>query len=129
MFFLNLLFALIFGLLITIVFAAGFNRRGPWNNIIIFFVIVFLATWAGGIWIIPFGPNLFGVAWLPYLLIALLVGLGLASSASSEIKEKEKLIQDRKKNKEEKVKRFDLFFFALVTVLVIMIVLRYIVII
>jgi hypothetical protein len=127
MFFLNLLFAFLFGLLITIVFSAGFNRKGPWNNIFTFFIIVFLATWAGGIWVLPFGPALFGVSWLPYLFISLAAGLILAASAAPQLTRKEKKIVDRKIDKEEKVKRYDIFFILIVVFLAAAIIVRYII--
>ena len=36
-------------------------------------LLVFLATWAGGIWLVPFGPKLWGVAWATFVVVALFV--------------------------------------------------------
>jgi hypothetical protein len=38
-------------------------------------VTLFLATWAGGVWVVPFGPTHLGVTWLPFLLIEILLAV------------------------------------------------------
>jgi hypothetical protein len=83
MFIAHLLFALVIGILFTIVFAIIFHRSGPWGSIAIFFILIFLLTWAGGIWIAPFGPRLWGVYWLPFLLVGLIFALLLSASGPS----------------------------------------------
>ncbi|MFP4385208.1 MAG: hypothetical protein ACLFST_05070 [Spirochaetia bacterium] len=79
--YIDFLMALVFGLLITIVIAGWFKRRGPWSGMFIFFIIVFLSSWAAGIWLIPFGPTIYGVNWIPFLIGGLIVGLILAAAA------------------------------------------------
>ncbi|MBD3181583.1 hypothetical protein GF312_04770 [Candidatus Poribacteria bacterium] len=97
MFFTHLLFAIILGFLFTLVFAVGFRRRGPWGNIFIFFVLVFLVTWAGGLWIAPFGPVYWGVAWLPFLIIGFLFAMLLAASGPVQpVKSPEEAIEEAK---------------------------------
>mgnify|MGYP001794885883 CR=1 FL=1 len=39
----------------------------------VFFFVLFLACLAVGYWITPFGPMMWGVAWLPLLFIILIV--------------------------------------------------------
>ncbi len=39
------------------------------------FLVFFFAIWAGGMWVAPVGPTHFGVTWLPFLLIAILLGV------------------------------------------------------
>jgi hypothetical protein len=77
---LNVLFALIVTLSLSLIFVGIFRNRGPWANLLIFFAILFLATWAGGLWILPFGPMLFGVHWLPFLLAGLIFALVLTAA-------------------------------------------------
>lgn len=81
MFFIDLLFALVIALLLTAVFAAGFRRRGPWGIWWIFLLVIFLAAWAGGVWMTPFGPTLFDVYWLPFVFVGLVAALLLAAAA------------------------------------------------
>lgn len=79
MFILELMFALFFALILTLIFASGIRRQGWGVGLLIFFMILFLATWAGGVWITPFGPLWWGVSWLPYLFVGLLIALLLAA--------------------------------------------------
>jgi hypothetical protein len=82
MFWRHFLYALITALGLSAVFIAGFRRRGPWDNYLLFFAVVFLGSWAGGIWFSPLGPLWGGVYWLPFLIVGLIFALLLASVAS-----------------------------------------------
>jgi hypothetical protein len=42
-------------------------------------LIVFLGTWAGGIWLVPIGPQLWGASWLGFLVVGFLVSLLVAA--------------------------------------------------
>ncbi len=55
-----------------ILLTRGDGRR---TGLIWLFLILFLATWAGGIWIRPFGPTLWGVHWLTFVLAGLFIFL------------------------------------------------------
>jgi len=44
------------------------------------FWIIFLTTWAGGIWVRPFGPSFRGIYWLPFLFIGIIIVLILVVS-------------------------------------------------
>lgn len=44
-----------------------------------FFMILFLATWAAGTWMAPRGPLAFGVPWLAWLSVTLVITLVLAA--------------------------------------------------
>ncbi|HVS11531.1 MAG TPA: hypothetical protein VMS76_16805 [Planctomycetota bacterium] len=86
MFWGQFLFALCIALILTLLFVptAGW-RRGRYREgdaaaaILFFFLILFLASWTGGIWLAPFGPLAWGVPWLSFLLVALVVALILAA--------------------------------------------------
>lgn len=75
MFFLDLLFALFIAILMTGIFGLLFRRLRMGIGLFIFLIVLFLATWAGGLWIAPFGPTLLNVAWLPFLLVGLFFAL------------------------------------------------------
>ncbi|MBL7174896.1 MAG: hypothetical protein ISS66_03620 [Desulfobacteraceae bacterium] len=77
---LELLVAFIVALVLSGLFALTTRRRDqrigfPW-----FFLIVFLVTWAGGIGVKPFGPSLFGISWIPFVLVGFIFILILAAS-------------------------------------------------
>jgi hypothetical protein len=84
MFFLDILVALLVGVVLTALFALVFGNVGPWQTWWLFLLIVFLAAWAGGAWVTPFGPTLFEVYWLPFLLVGLLFAILLAAVPPAE---------------------------------------------
>lgn len=45
------------------------------------FALLFLATWAGAIYLEDFGPTLWGAFWLPFLLVGIVFMLILAATA------------------------------------------------
>jgi len=79
MFFVDLLVALAVGLLLTVIFGALFRNQGPWGIWWVFLILIFLVAWAGGVWVRPFGPVWFDVAWLPFLFVGLFFALLLAA--------------------------------------------------
>lgn len=86
MFVADLLVALIVGVVVTLLFAGLFSAGGsawPWGSLLLFFVIVMLAAWAGGLWLTPFGPTVFGTTWVPAVLVGLFFALLLAAAAAS----------------------------------------------
>jgi hypothetical protein len=64
----------------TAVAVGLFGRSGPWASIPVFFALIFLAAWAGGVWIAPMGPVLFGVYWVPFVVFGLIFALLLAAA-------------------------------------------------
>jgi len=93
MFIINLLLALFFALIFTLILGIRYQRLGPWHRIEAFFVILFLATWAVGLWITPFGPQFFGAYWVPFFLISLIFALLLAATPSGPPKNTQEAIQ------------------------------------
>jgi hypothetical protein len=49
---------------------------------VLFFLllVILLGTWAGGIWLVPIGPRLWGASWLGFLIVGLLVSLLVATA-------------------------------------------------
>ena len=73
--------ALLLALIFAAVLAAAFGVRGPWVAPWAVFLVMFLGIWAGGVWITPVGPALYGVYWLPFMLTGLIIGLLVAASS------------------------------------------------
>jgi len=67
---------------LSVIFALATWRHGRRKGIFWLFVILFVATWAGGVWVKPFGPVLWGIHWLSFLLVGLVVALILAVAQS-----------------------------------------------
>jgi hypothetical protein len=84
MFFIDLVFVLFLALILTLIFAVGFRRRSLGGGLIVFFLVLFLATWAGGVWITPFGPVWWGVSWLPFIFVGLVIALLLTATMAPD---------------------------------------------
>ncbi|MBD3337300.1 MAG: hypothetical protein GF355_17445 [Candidatus Eisenbacteria bacterium] len=78
----------IFALIIAVLFSAllvglfGWRhpaRTGAGAALVFLFLILLLATWAGGAWMGPFGPPLWGGYWLPPLLVGVVILLIIAA--------------------------------------------------
>ncbi len=52
-------------------------------GVLFLFFILFLGTWAGGLWITPFGSAWLGVYWMPFVVTGLVVALLLAATDQS----------------------------------------------
>jgi hypothetical protein len=78
-FFTQLLLAVCFAVLFTLIFSVGLRRPGPWSSLLVFFTIVFLASWAAAVWV-PVGPLLFGIYWLPIVVVAFFFALLLGAA-------------------------------------------------
>lgn len=75
MFLVDVLFALISALVLAFFFTFGLRRRGPWGTFLPFFLILFLAVWAIGIWIVPVGPAFWGGHGITFLIVGVLVAM------------------------------------------------------
>lgn len=65
--------ALIITFLVVLLFSTLSKR--PLRGLGLFFLLIFLATWAGQLWLRPFGPVSFGVVWVPLIVVSLFFGL------------------------------------------------------
>lgn len=127
MFLLDVLFALLMAGIFTLIFAVAFRRPGPWSSVLAFFLVIFLASWAGRLWISPTGPAFLGIFWLPVLLVALLVGLLLASVGPQRPRHVETISEAEAKARQwdAVLRAFNAFFWALLIGFAIVIVLGY----
>lgn len=82
----ELLLAVTTGVLLASTLAYPLRRRGPGplRGLLFFFVLVFLAAWAGGVWLVPVGPALLGVPLLGFLLAGVVVALILAAASPAQ---------------------------------------------
>jgi hypothetical protein len=73
-FIIELVFSLISGILFTfLIFLYGKHRRPV--VLITYFTMLFLLIWAGGIWLRPAGPLLWGVSFINFLIVGLVATL------------------------------------------------------
>jgi len=130
MIFIDLLFAFFFALLLAAIFGLAFRSRGPWGSIWLFFLILFLATWAGGVWVTPIGAPIWGAYWIPFLFVAIIFALLLSAAAAIVPKEETEveIVDEQRLEQEEKTTTATLgiFFWILMVVLIISIIASYI---
>lgn len=126
-------FSVIIALVFSVVFAWIIRRQGPRGGFFWFFLIILLATWAGGIWIAPIGPMLWGVYWLPFIFIAFIFSVILSISSHHRKprtrEETLKEIEDARKGEaleELTYVTLNLFFWFLLAALATAIVIRYV---
>jgi len=67
----ELVTALVIAGTLSYLFAHNLKRRGNRSGFFWFFLLIFLITWAGGLWLMPFGPALLGIHWLPFIAVGL----------------------------------------------------------
>lgn len=71
----EIFFSFTIALALSLLFAAIIRRGGQRSGFFWFFLLIFLGTWAIGTWARPFGPALWGVDWLPFLIAGMIVAL------------------------------------------------------
>jgi hypothetical protein len=128
-FYIHLVFALLTALILSAIFGMGFRRTGPWASIVIFFVLIFLISWAGGVWLTPTGPPLWGAYWLPFLLVGLMAALLLVAVPLERHGESTaELVDVKREKKKEKTALMVLgaFFWILIFALIGVLFFRYI---
>jgi len=69
------LISLVVALVLCVIVALVTRRRARKTGFVWFFLFVLMATWAGGVWIRPFGPAMGDIRWLQFLVVGLLVVL------------------------------------------------------
>lgn len=82
MLFPEIIFALLVAIVLAAVLAYPLERRGPGplDGLLFFFLIFFLAAWAGGVWLTPVGPPVWGVPWAGFLIVGIIIALIVAAA-------------------------------------------------
>jgi len=132
MFIIDILFAAVIGLLLTLLFGFGLGRKGPWSSALIFFLIVFMASWAVGNMAEGLGPEIGGFYYVPYLIGAIIIALLLAAATPFRLyHHRESIIEKEERKLAEGQERspfdaaYDKFFWAFLVALLILIILGY----
>ena len=128
------LISLVVALVLCVIFALVTRRRVQRTGFIWFFLFVLMATWAGGVWIRPFGPALSDVRWLQFLVIGLLVVLMFALFAPLKppqgrhdtLDQLEEIAQQKELTKVTYI-TLGIVFWVILVILIIAIIVRYVV--
>ena len=65
--------AFVFAFIASIIFLP--YKNGSVSALIVFFVVLFMAAIASSLWVVPIGPPIWGVSWLPMLFTVILFAL------------------------------------------------------
>lgn len=71
--------SLLMALIITVFFSGILKHKGPWGAIWLVFITIFLSSWAGYLWINPFGPMVLGVSVAPIFVVGMIFAFILAA--------------------------------------------------
>jgi len=134
MFLRHLLIALAVAFFMSALFIMATRRYGRRKGFFWLFLIIFTATWAGGIWIIPFGPTLMGVPWLVFLLVGLIFVLIFAlllhqkpPKNRQETLEMLEEIEEEENLEQVAYITLSLFFWVVLCILIVAIIIRYLI--
>jgi hypothetical protein len=61
--FVQILTAVVLAAVLTVIVTVVFRRHRHTVDAVVFFFVIFLATWGGGLWLRPYGPSVYGVYW------------------------------------------------------------------
>jgi hypothetical protein len=125
----HFLFALGTAVILSLIFMAGFGGRKAGPSVPIFFILILLVSWAGGIWLTPIGPPLWEAYWLPFLIVGLIFALVLVAVAAPPSRRSTvELVEPVAKEAEKRAIYWTvgIFFWFLIVVLIIAIVWRYV---
>jgi hypothetical protein len=125
MFIADLLVALAFGLFIVWVVSLAFGTKGPWDSFLWFFVVVALFAWAGGAWLVPFGPRYMGIGWFPIMFMGFLAVLLLTAASPRKSRNPVALKPETESARESRI-AVDVFFWLLLVCLLVFGTSRYI---
>jgi hypothetical protein len=78
------LIALAITVFLSVTFALATRSKGQRTGFIWFFLIILMATWAGGIWLQPFGPAIGETRWMPFVVIGLIVTIFISLFGSGK---------------------------------------------
>lgn len=136
MFVAELLFALAIALIFTVILVPlmGWRRPGyeaTWPTVFFVFLLLFLFAWAGGVWLVPFGPTLYSVYWVPFVIVAALYVLLLLAAAPPRLPGSRPRgdVQNTTvtaEREEVAAEAFGLFFWLLAVLLVVALVVHYV---
>ena len=120
---------------VLLVFALGWerpDRKGVLPTILYLFILIFLFTWAGGIWLTPMAPTTWNISWLPFFIVGFIITLMLITLIPPRWRRHRSTIEIIEKKEDERIDRetakvLNIFFWVLLIILTITIIVRYLI--
>ncbi|MBN1850145.1 MAG: hypothetical protein JW932_16345 [Deltaproteobacteria bacterium] len=79
-FFIEFVTAFAVAFVLVLLFTWITRKQKRKEGLIWVFIMLFFATWAGGVWLAPFGPTLWGAHWLAFIVVGITLLLILVVS-------------------------------------------------
>ncbi len=120
--------AFIIALILSAMLLLIFKAETTWNRFWALLLILTFAAWVGGLWIMPFGPAVWGIYILPFILMALLFGLILAAAGPMQphqYREEPYYTQEELRGRAGSKEALTIYFWTLLVFLLALVVLRY----
>ncbi len=127
----SILIAFVFSVfLVSVVRWRKPGATGIWSTLLFLFTFLFLVIWAGGIWLVPFGPRIFNIYWLPFIVSAITFSLIIITLIPPQTGGRPtiKLVKTNEKKKNDSSNSelaLGIFFWFLIFALLAVIILRY----
>ena len=97
-----LLIAFVLALVISLIFSPSLrDKDSSTAPVIVMFVILLLAGIAAPYWVVPFGPLVWGIAWMPLVITVLIFSFLLAAPSPYKSRRYRNKINGNKVNEEE----------------------------
>lgn len=130
MLFADLIAALVVAIALSLILGAFMGwerpgRTGVWPSLLFLFFILFLGTWFLGALARPFGPPLWGVYWLPFVVIGLIVAMILAAAVPPRRPRTYREAKQRTETAFEAQAALGTFFWVLFIILIVALTVRY----
>jgi hypothetical protein len=126
-FLLDLITALLIATFLVAVIGLGFRRRRLDAAPAAVFVMIFLATWAGGVWLAPIGPAIWGLDILSFVIVGVLIALLLTAVMPRRPPRTRGEALRQEDSRRQAARTANVFFWILIVSLAAGILLRYIV--
>ncbi|MBA3900928.1 MAG: hypothetical protein H0X62_12100 [Bacteroidetes bacterium] len=126
--FVDIIIILIIALFITTIFFVVVRKKGSRGMFWLFFIVIFLAAWSARLWIVPFGPLILGIAWIPIFVVGLLFALVLYALARPSRNLKKDTIDKQvgaETDEDKKSVAYGAFFWVLIIILAMAVIIGY----
>ena len=132
MFIIDLLLALGTALILSIIFVAIFGWKRPGSatgdmaSFLFLFFVLFLATWAGAVWMQPLGSDILGSYWLGFVISGILFTLFLMAIIPPLRRKPEPEEKPDTETAESAPEKLGFYFYLMLIVFAIMIIISYV---
>lgn len=124
----DVIIVILLSLVLTGVVTYELKRSGTYKPgvIFLFFLLILLGIWAGGVWIVPIGPPIMGVYWVSFTAVGIFLTILIMSMLSRDRRKREAISDmDQAEGESIAVLSMDIFLAFLIAYLAVAIIAHY----